>query len=204
MSITSYSELQTAIGNWLDRDDLTSYIPDFITLAEKRIYRECRLRCMEVALNSTIASGVIAVPSTYVELKHAYIDGSPTSPLQRRTAQWIYEHYPTRSADGKPAHIARDVDSFIFAPYPDSGYVVKGTYYQSLTALSTSLTNWFTANAPGLLLFAALCEAEPFLKNDDRLTLWETKYQAEKNALVMAEKQEQFSGSPLSVSFSVY
>ena len=30
MAITTYSELKTAVGNWLNRDDLTSVIPDFI------------------------------------------------------------------------------------------------------------------------------------------------------------------------------
>ena len=34
MAITTYSELKTSIANFLDRDDLTSVIPDFISLAE--------------------------------------------------------------------------------------------------------------------------------------------------------------------------
>jgi hypothetical protein len=34
MSITTYSELQTAVANWLKRSDLTATIPDFIRLAK--------------------------------------------------------------------------------------------------------------------------------------------------------------------------
>lgn len=205
MAITSYATLKTAVGDWLNKSNLTAFIPDFITFGENKIYRELRLRAMETSLNITISSGVIAVPSGYVELKHAYVDGSPTTPLTRKSAQWIYEHYPARSAGGKPAYIGRDADNFIFGAYPDSEYTIKGTYYKRLDALSDSNTsNWFIVNASDLLLFAALCEAEPFIKNDERIQLWEMKYEKVKKQLELQEKNEQYSGSPLSISLSKY
>jgi len=40
MAISTYSELKTAVANWLDRSDLTDVIPDFITLAETRHKRD--------------------------------------------------------------------------------------------------------------------------------------------------------------------
>ena len=40
MSITTYAELQTAAGTWLNRSDLTSQIPDFIALAEAKFKRD--------------------------------------------------------------------------------------------------------------------------------------------------------------------
>lgn len=48
MAITQRSELVTAIANWLERDDLTARIPEFITLAEDRIAKDLRIRAMEV------------------------------------------------------------------------------------------------------------------------------------------------------------
>lgn len=198
MSIASYSELQTAVANWLNRSDLTSYITDFITLGENRIYRDLRIRAMETALSDTIASGVVALPSGYIELKYAYIDRSPAQHLQRQTARFIYEHYPERSSTGLPKYIAREASNFIFGPYPDSAYSVKGIYYKRLDALSGSnTTNWFTSNAPDLLLFSALTQAEPFLKNDARLQLWESMYQQVKMQIEMEDKAEDVSGSSL-------
>ena len=52
MAIGTYAELQTAVANWLDRDDLTDRIPEFIALAEAKMnrasayipYVECRVR----------------------------------------------------------------------------------------------------------------------------------------------------------------
>ncbi len=46
MAITSYSTLQTSIGDWLNRADLTAVIPDFITLAEAQFNRNIRHRKM--------------------------------------------------------------------------------------------------------------------------------------------------------------
>jgi len=203
VAIATYTDLKTAVANWLHRSDLTTYVPDFIALGETRVYRELRIRAMEVALSQAIASGVIAIPSAYVELKHAYVDGSPVQILTRKNAAWIHENYPTRSSDGKPKFIASDAGNFIFGPFPDSTYTVKGTYYSRLTALSDSnTTNWFTTNSPGILLFAALSEAEPFLRNDPRIELWQAKYDQEKDGIMREERDEQFSGSPLTMSVS--
>lgn len=195
MAISTYSEVKTAVANWLNRSDLTTYIPDFVTFAEVRIYRELKVRQMETALSSAISSGTIAVPSGFTSLKYAYVDGSPTRRLEPATPQQIYEQYPTRSADAKPRHIAREGATFIFGPYPDSGYTIKGIYYKKLDALSDSnTTNWLTSDAPDLLVFAALCEAEPFIKNDPRLALWEGKYQVQKTLLESQDQNDMGSG----------
>lgn len=198
MAITSYTQLKTAIANWLNRSDINDYIPDFITFCEKRIYRELRIKPLEATLNSTISGGVLAIPSDYTELKFAYVDGSPVQMLQRKSQSFIYTKYPTRTSWGVPAYICREGDNFIFGPYPDSNYTIKGVYYKQLDALSDSnTTNWFTSNAPDLLLFGSLVEAEPFLKNDARIGLWEAKFNQVFNQLQQKDNEERFSGSAM-------
>jgi hypothetical protein len=198
MAITTYAELQTSVGNWLHRADLTAIIPDLIMLGEKRIFREVRVRVMETALNSAIASGVLAVPADYLELKFAYIDGTPVGPLSRSTASEIYTEYPLRSSTSKPKKIAREGSNFIFGPYPDSNYTVKGIYYAQLTSIASSANALFTAN-PDLYLFAALCEAAPYIKNDSRVPLWEQKYQSIKADMEASDKREYGSGGGLEI-----
>jgi hypothetical protein len=201
MSLANYSDLKAAVARWMKRTDLAEFIPDFIAMGEARIYRDLRIRAMETALNATISGGVIAVPAGYVELKNARIELAPVRTLVRKDAEWIYANYPMRSGDGFPKFIARETNSFIFGPYPDSGYTVKGTYYRRLDPLSDDNTfNWFTTNAPDLLLFAALCETEPFMKNDARVQLWEAKYGSVKDQVQSEDNREAFSGSPLSMT----
>lgn len=201
MAINSYSTLKTAIANWLADDELSQYLEDFISLGEARIYRDLRIRCMEASLSSAISSGVVAVPTRYKAMKYAYLDGAPIYKLTRKTADWIYQNYPTRSSSGVPSFFAREAESFIFGPYPDSAYTMKGVYYQSLAALSDSnTTNWFTSNAPDILLFASLCEANPFIKDDVRIALWENKYQMTKSRIQIEDNSEELSGSLLLAS----
>lgn len=196
MSLNSFTTIKTAIGTWLDRSDMAGVIPDLIAIAENRIYRDLRIRAMEEAISTAISSGVVAVPTGYLEMKHAYMDGKYA--VSRVDPAFIYERYPERTAQGVPAYFAREAENFIFGPYPDSAYTMKGVYYKRLTALSAANeTNWFTDNCPELILFASLVEAEPYIGNDARVILWESKYASIKNELKSADKREGLSGSRL-------
>lgn len=201
MSITTYAELQTAVKNWTHRanilgaDDAADMIPDLILLGENRIFTDLRHRHMESAFSSTIAAGVIALPASYVELEYAYIDGTPVSFLERRTPEWIYSKYPVRSSDGKPCYIAREITNFIFGPFPDSGYTVKGVYYKRLSRIS-SATNALFDEFPELYLFAALSEAHVFTESEPPLLqVWEQKYQGIAGRIMAEHRKEKASGS---------
>lgn len=201
MSIASYSDMQSLIARRLHRSDLSSYIVDYITLAEARIYREMRVRQMETSFSSAISSGTISLPTGYLELKHAYLNTSPIAKLQRKDSEWIYAAYPTRSADSAPKFIARDGSTFIFGPYPDTSYTVAGIYFKKLDALSGSnTTNWLITDAPDLLLYASLVEAATDLVQDQRVVLWEQKYQQAKREVERQNDSEDVSGSPLQVT----
>lgn len=198
MALTTYSELQTAITSWLHRSDLSGIIPDLITLGEDRIYRSLRVRAMETALSSTIASGVIAVPSDYVQLKFAYINTtSPKQWLEHKGPEWIYRNDPYREGrTDVPRFIAREATNFIFSPYPAAAYGVAGIYYKRLDPLASSVNTVFTTH-PGLWLFGALCESAPFIQNDARLQVWETKFLQIMAEVNSEEFQENSSGSRL-------
>lgn len=199
MALASYANIKTAVADWLADDTLTSYITDFVTLAEARIYRELKIRQMETALSSAISSGVIAVPSGYTKMKWAYVNGSPTTPLQVVSLEYLYSKFPTRSSDGKPRFMAREGANFIFGPYPDSTYTIKGTYYKKLDVLSdANTTNWLITDAPDLLLFASLVEAKAFIKDDPRIALWESRYQHAKSMIEDQDRDEEFSSSSIS------
>jgi hypothetical protein len=198
MSISSYSELQTAVGNWLHDDALTAIIPDFITLAEKRIEREVRCRENEAALNVVLSSGVGTIPSDYVELKYAYIDLTPFRVLERTTARKIYEQFPNRSSSGIPTMIASDNGNFIFGCYPASDYTIVGTYYKRLTGVATSW-NALATLCPDLYLFASLAEAADYTNDEAQLGKWNAKYQKVLSDINMQEQAEKGSGSPLRI-----
>lgn len=198
MALSTYADLQAAIATWTRRADMATYAADLITIAEARIFKEVRCKEMEAALSVTIANGLATVPADYAELKYAYIDGTPTTTLQRKDPSWIYLNYPLRQAQGKPKFLARDVGSFIFGPFPDSAYTVKGTYYKKLSNLSDTVNDLYT-NSPDIYLTAVLAEAFRFLRNDAMTKYWDDRYVAIKSEVSSQDKAERISGGPLTM-----
>jgi hypothetical protein len=197
MSITTYSELKTAISSWTHRADLANYLDDIVTLGEARIMRDVRTSDMETALTGTVSSGSLALPTGYLDLKFAYVSQSTVTKLIKKSASWVYEKYPIRSGGEIPKFIAREGSNFIFGPYA-SDVTLGGVYYKNLGPLSSSNHVLFTNN-PDLYLFACLAETEPFLKNDPRIALWESKYQKIKDQ-VNGQRFNEDAGSDMQVT----
>lgn len=201
MAISTYTGLKTAITDWLARTDITAYLDDFIDLAEERLARDLRIRATEATLNVTLSGGVAETPSDFVQVKHVYIKGNPAQPLEMKEATWILDQFPNRSADSKPRYAAEDAGNFIFGPYPDSStYVLAGTYWKKPAALTTAApTNAWTDNCPDALLWACLCESAPFIGNDERILIWEEKYERSKERVMRAEKKRTRKGTRIAL-----
>ena len=88
MSISTYAELQAAVNTWLHRADLASIVPDFIALAEVRIFNggmtePVRISAMQNQDAGTISSQSIALPSGYLEtLRLSCTTGGQSYPLE--------------------------------------------------------------------------------------------------------------------------
>jgi hypothetical protein len=202
MSINTYASLKTSIVSWLDinTSDVTSVIDDLITVAETRINREAQSKDTEEPLSATVASGVAAVPADYQMLKFAYLNTNPVTILERRTPAWIYQQYPNRSGASIPSggtvFVGREGTNFIFGPCVPDGYIVKGVYFRNNPAISVSAHDFFVNN-PELYLMAALAESEILIGRDNRIVLWEAKYQNLLKAVNNLDDSEAISGSHL-------
>ncbi len=150
---------------------------------------------MESAISGTISSGTLALPADFLELKYAYVNRAPVTLLERVIPQEIFERWPTRSGSAVPTHIAVDSTVYQFGPFPGD-YDIAGVYYARPDLLSGSnTTNWFSNNAPDLLLYGALIEAESFIKNDPRIMVWKDLYA---QALESVKEEESVQrGGPL-------
>ena len=84
MAISNYTELKTAVANWLDRDDLTDRIPEFIALAESRFNRLLRIRAMESKQTASTVAGQqnLALPARFIQMRNLQINTSPVTPMQ--------------------------------------------------------------------------------------------------------------------------
>lgn len=176
MAITSYSELQTAVGNWLNRDDLTARIPEFIELAEARFNRQIRAPDMLTRDDSfTVDSRYEDLPTGFIELARFSIEGSPPRMLEYLSAEEMDEKREKYHSSQKPGYISVIGGSFEFLPTPDSSYTGNVLYYQEIDGLATTDPNWLLTSHPDIYLWGALVEAEPYVMNDERLPLWKSK-----------------------------
>jgi hypothetical protein len=173
--ITSYATLQTAMADYLARDDLTTFIPNFIQNCENKLYRTLNLRNEETALSVSISSGVAAVPSDFKALKFAYVDHTPIYLLQWVPIEELYRDYSDRQSSSYQSVISREGSNFVFGPVSVSG-TLKGIYYAKQDPLRTTDPSWYVTNAPEVLLYGSLLEASPFIQNDARLQTWQALY----------------------------
>ena len=201
MSFTTYAELQTTIAGYLARSDLTTQIPDFITLAETRLRRDLRIRQMLSTTTLTCTSGTatVNIPSDFLEVKDFVVTGNPVMPLNYESPSLFSRN--SRSMDaGKPLNYTVLATTFKLAPIPDSNYTLSLVYSIAPPFLSTSNTsNTFLTVCPDLLLYSALLEAEPYLMNDARINTWGTMFDRAMSSLTRSDEKGQYSGVPLAM-----
>jgi hypothetical protein len=195
MALSTFSELKTSLANWLHRSGLTSTIPDFITLCETDFNRRLRIAQMEVRSSASFDEAYENLPTDFLELREIKIDSSTPVSLTYVTPQYMTEMYGT-PVSGTPAHYTIVDTTIKLDAIPGSD--VEIAYYVKLDALSDAEpTNWMLTNHPDVYLYGSLAAAEPFLKNDKRLAVWKTLYEAALKQVDDADKNARWSGSPL-------
>jgi len=201
MAIGTYAELQTAVANWLDRDDLTDRIPEFIALAEARMNRVLRIRLMEAKYTASTAAAQrnYALPASYIQMRNFQINTSPITPLQYVTPE-IYDRLWGGSTDGTPQFYTIVAGEVQLGPLPASVLTMEMLFYKKITALSGSnTTEAMLTDNPDIYLYGALMEAEPFIMNDERVGLWAQGLQQAISDLQEQDNKDRHSGSALRV-----
>jgi hypothetical protein len=202
---TGYTTLLTQIQDWVAKSNLATFAPVFIQNWEERFYRQPRNygKWMESSALSVAFTTTAALPADYLALRIAYLNGKTTPPLVISSLEQLYAQYPRASSSGTPKWIARDGANFVFGPVPNGSFTLNGTYYAKPVLLrnfaSDAAAHYLIVNAPDLLLYGALCEAEPFLKNDNRLSVWKQLYSEALQDYRDLNKEQRFSGSAMQV-----
>ena len=192
---TTFTTLKEDIRRYLERgftlaSDAIVYeqIPRLINLAERRIARELKVEGLINVVTSTMQAGLAVYPKpdrwrTTVSFNYG-IDNQYTQ-LFPRSYEYVRSYWPNRNETSPPLFYADyDYNNWIVSPTPDQAYPFEVLVYQLLPLLDDSnQTNWLTEYAPQVLLYASLLEATPFLKNDERIAVWQSMYDRSAQAL---------------------
>jgi hypothetical protein len=194
----TFSSLQQDIQSYLERGTaldpvVFQQLPELINLAERRISRELKVLGFVVAATFMMQANlaVYAKPDRWRKLISINVGGGTTSPITRnpvfpRSYEYIRQYWPDDTqtnttvygTPGPPKFYAEyNYQNIIVAPTPDAAYPAEIVYYEEPALLdATNTTNWLTQYAPNLLLYSALLECTPFLKNDARISTWQALY----------------------------
>lgn len=199
-AFADYSSLQTNIGNWLLRDDLSANIPTFIALAEAELNRRLRTRQMVVRSRTTANDRYISLPSDWrMAWNIQVVDGD--YPLEYLSPveldRWRQQDHRNVT---EPKFYTIFGDTLELAPSPTASdpIEIELIYFSDIPALSVSnTTNWLLQEYPDLYLYGALKHTAPFLMDDQRLAVWENLFETALASANAEATQARRSGAPL-------
>ena len=197
MALTTYAELKTSIADFLNRDDLTSVIPDFITMAEAEMQRRIRHWRQEKRSTAELDTQYSAIPADFLEVISFHISSGDYKSLELISrAQMQDRRYRSGDASGKPAFYAITAGEIEVYPTPDGTYTAELYYYSRISALSASNTsNWVLEYFPDAYLYGSLVHSAPYLKDDPRLQTWAALSKNAIDGINMESESSKFGGS---------
>ena len=177
--LATYAELQSEIADTLHREDLTSKIPTFIKLFERRANRHINHPQREVTTDLTLSAGskVLGLPADLMDIEDAviYLGNVPT-PLVGVTGKFIDRTMPVTSIPTYYSIQGTTTGStsalnMVFGVTANADYTVR-LRYQSRFDIAADLTNWLLDNHPDVYLYGSLAASAPYIGEDERLALW--------------------------------
>jgi hypothetical protein len=157
MSITTYSELKTAIANWVKRTDLTDRLPEFIALAEDSFNSALRLSGMEEVTTYSTTGRRTALPADFLEMRSLEYSGSPLVLMPFGSPEYISAIVHEDTAGIPWAFSIRGTELEVF---PAGSYDFTLHYWQKIPALSDSnTTNFLLSLHPLIYLYGSVLQA---------------------------------------------
>ena len=209
LPFTTYDNLVSNVAETLNRQDLLDAIPGFIALVEGKVNADDRFRCLSSLVRSTatLADQYMSLPSDYISMLNFRNLGPTTStspgdpPLGRldelTSAQADVQRQLLPNTD-VPRFFINLGQEFELLPAPDQEYNGQMVYYAMIPALgTTNETNWLLRQYPNVYYYGSLLEAAPYLRNDDRIAVWQSQYEQIAEQINISNQRGQFSGAPM-------
>jgi len=182
----NYTQLSQAIQDYCESTEssFVANIPNFVQVAEERIYNSVQIPALRKNVTGTMTSGqqYLSLPSDWLSTFSMAVITPITNEydyLLNKDVNFIRAAYPPPGTQGKPKYYAIwDDGSMLLGPTPDANYSVELHYYYYPQSIVTAGTTWIGDNFEQTLLYGSLREAYTFLKGEaDMINNYEAKYQ---------------------------
>jgi hypothetical protein len=200
MALNTFTALKASIADFLNRDDLTAVIPDFISLAEAQINRDVRHWKMEARSSGQQSSGdeYMQIPADWVETIRLHLTGTGTTVVNLVSRDSMADkRSANEDATGTPIMYTHADGQFQLYPTPSVDTDFELLYYQKIPSLISNSDNWLLLEAPDVYLYGALLHSAPYLAEDQRVAIWAQMYSAAVARLNEVSEDARYSGSGL-------
>ena len=198
MAISTYSELKTAVADWLNRADLTAAIPNFIQLAEAKFNRELRTRQQVKRAYATLTGQYIQIPTDWLEAINLQLNVTPVRVLDFVTLDQADRIRANRYGETNADTYTIVGEQLEVVPPVGANTEIDMTYYMKIPALSDgNPTNWLLTAWPDLYVYATLVHAAPYLREDERVALWKGMADQLLEEIRLSDERAKHSGGPL-------
>jgi hypothetical protein len=201
--ITDYGSLQADLQKYLQDDDLTAEIPDFVQLCTERLNTDLEAFSLEKELSLDVTTGEAALPDDFGQILSIEMDVYPSPP--RYTPPQAFHDYPRWDANTRqPVVFTIEAQKIKVQPTPDQTANAMIVYRNKLPLLVDDTdTNAILTNQSGLYLYGSLLAAEPRVGNDPRMATWATLYQERVDALNKDTRNDRFPRGNIKQTMSV-
>jgi len=189
-AVMTYDSLVDDIETYLERTDQATInkIPTFIMLAEQVLAADLKFLGNLTVATSNMVQGQATIdkPARWRKTVSMNVTvGGQRQPILLRKYEYLREYWPDPALEDAPKYYCDyDYTHWLVAPTPDDDYSYEVLYYERLQPLdSSNQSNWFTQYAPQAMLYGSLLQAMPFLKNDERMGMWQAQYDQIVNVL---------------------
>jgi hypothetical protein len=200
MAALDYDGIISMVQDRLNRTDLDSYVPNFITRLEDEINARLAaepIRPMEAIYTLSSSSETIAIPSDMIDvIKLQATDGTDTWTMSRLEPADLNEKdfYATRAL---PYRIEYDSDKVQYyaiigsnirlGSTPDASLDYTLYCYQKVPAITSSnTTNWITESHSNVYEFGVLAHAAKQIRDDEYMQLNSALFDAAFASMVSA------------------
>jgi len=192
-----FQGLCNKIADTMNRQDLTSVIPDFVSLATTRIQRDMsRVKhpMMIKRAQASVIDNYVPLPIDFISAYQlaeqdtnnfiAYI--TPDQSMTVQSQGWNPSQSPVPilppywSPTGSALYYTIIGNRIRMVPAPGQAApeLLDLWYYAKIDPLNnTTTTNWVLSRYPDLYLYGALVHTAPYLKDDERIAVWDGLYQ---------------------------
>lgn len=192
----TYNSLLASLRRYLERGNsvdtqVFEELPHLINRAERDIADKLKILGTLNVVTAALQAGlnVYAKPDRWRQTASINFGRgtgfAERTPIHPRAYEFCRTYWPVDSEEGEPEFYSDyGYYHWLIVPTPDQAYPFEANFWELPAMLDDSnQTNWLTDYAPNALLNGTLLKCAPFLKNDERIPVWQQAYESDLMAL---------------------